>query len=68
MHGSGRLIDYNGSEFVGQFLNGKKMKGNFRSINGIIRNSFNSTNENADGYYEWDDGKFYIGGFKKNKF
>jgi hypothetical protein len=47
MHGEGRLIDYNGSEFLGQFENGKKLMGNLRSIHGMVRGNENIGNNSG---------------------
>lgn len=67
MHGEGRLIDYNGSEFVGRFQSGKKLVGNLRSVNGMVRNNEALGKQRGQGYFEWEDGKFYIGNFKNSK-
>lgn len=43
MHGHGKLIDYDGSEFVGKFENGKKVSGQMKSIHGIMRGAYNTS-------------------------
>lgn len=38
-----------------------------RSIHGVMRGEYNTAEDEGEGYYEWEDGKFYVGRFRKNR-
>ena len=67
-NGYGTFVTEDGNKFVGNWKNGKKVKGAFYySKGGTYNGECNDNVRNGRGKYTWKDGKYYVGFWRNGK-